>query len=349
MPSNQNTHVASKAAVLGGGSFGTAISTILAENGYNTFLWVRDEETADAINLDGENARYLPGAKLPDNLMAIDSLEDAIDGAELVFIAIPSSAFLQVLRKARTKIADNTIVVSCTKGIHADGFLLMSQLLEKEWSHARIGVLSGPNLAREIVEHKFAGSVIASRDSELCHHVQESLGCNYFRVYDNSDVYGVELAGALKNIYAIASGMAAAMGVGENSRSFLITRSLAEMSRFAVHMGADPMTFLGLAGVGDLIVTCTSSLSRNYRVGHQLGQGKSLDEAVAALGQTAEGVNTIRLVADHAKEQGIYMPICTGLYQIIYQGMSLAEVTHHLMHGEHNHDVEFQAAKEPSK
>lgn len=343
MPTTENRR---KAVVLGGGSFGTAIATILAENAYRTHLWVRDQETANAINDARENTRYLPGAELPPNLTATDSLEEAIAGAELVFMAIPSKAFMDVLERARGEIAPGTIVVSCTKGIYADGFLLMSQLLAREWPQARIGVLSGPNLAREIVERKFTGSVIASTDADLCQHVQESLGCDYFRVYDNADVFGVELAGALKNIYAIASGMAAAIGVGENSRSFLITRSLAEMSRFAVQQGADPMTFLGLAGVGDLIVTCSSSLSRNYQVGFQLGQGKSLKQAVATLGQTAEGVNTVRLVAERAQQEGIYMPIATGLYHILFKGVSLADVATRLMQGEHNHDVEFAARQE---
>jgi glycerol-3-phosphate dehydrogenase (NAD(P)+) len=337
-----------KAAVLGGGSFGTAISTILAQNGYATRLWVRDQETAVVINQEGENPRYLPGAELPSNLKATGSLEEAISEAELVFIAIPSTAFMEVLECAREQVPPGTVVVSCTKGIHADGFLLMSQLLAREWPQVRVGVLSGPNLAREIVEQKFTGSVIASRDKSLCEHVQKSLSCDYFRVYDNVDVFGVELAGALKNIYAIASGMAAAMGVGENSRSFLITRSLAEMSRFAVRLGANPMTFLGLAGVGDLIVTCSSHLSRNFQVGFQLGQGKTLQEAVAALGQTAEGINTVKLVAGKADEMGVYMPIASGLCEILFRGRQLAEIAVQLMQGEHNHDVEFLAGSGPA-
>lgn len=330
-----------KVAVLGGGSFGTAIASLLAGNGHHTCLWVRDQETADAINESGENARYFPGARLPDALQATDSLEDAIADAELVFIAIPSKAFQQVLDQARDQIKPGTMVISCTKGIFADGFLLMSQLLAREWPQARIGVLSGPNLATEIIERKFTGSVIASSDADLCKQVQQVLSSLFFRVYDNSDVFGVELGGALKNIYAVASGMAAAMKVGENSRSFLITRSLAEMSRFAVTLGANPMTFLGLAGVGDLIATCSSPLSRNYRLGFMLGQGKSLDDAIASLGQTAEGVNTIQLVAQKAAELDVYMPIATGLYHVVFKGMTLPEVAKRLMQGEHNHDVEF--------
>lgn len=334
------------ATILGGGSFGTAMATILAENGHDARLWVRDPETVAAINEQRENTRYMPGKALPEGLLATESLEDALDGATLVFVALPSKAFADVLPLARDLIHPGTIVVSCTKGIHADGFLLMSQLLEQEWPQARVAVLSGPNLAREVVEKRFSGTVIASPDTALCQRVQDAMSCSYFRVYDNPDRFGVELAGALKNIYAMATGMAAALGVGENSSAFLITRSLAEMSRFAVRLGGDPLTFLGLAGVGDLIVTCTSSLSRNYRVGYAIGQGKSVDQAVAELGQTAEGVNTVRLVAARAEELGVYMPIATGLYQILFAGKPMQAVIAGLMGGEHNHDVEFVVSGE---
>ncbi|WP_040296822.1 NAD(P)H-dependent glycerol-3-phosphate dehydrogenase [Alcanivorax hongdengensis] len=332
------------AAILGGGSFGTAMASILAANGHQARLWVRDPETAAAINLDRENPRYLPGAELPEGVTATDSLEEALNQASLVFVAIPSKAFIDVLRQARQWVPDGTIVVSCTKGIYADGFLLMSELLMREWPHARVGVLSGPNLAKEIVEKKFTGTVIASPDEALCSTIQTALGCEYFRVYDNADIYGVELGGALKNIYAVASGMAAAIGVGENSRSFMITRALAEMSRFAVELGANPMTFLGLSGVGDLIATCSSSLSRNYQVGFQLGQGKSVEQAVAELGQTAEGINTIKLVADKAAELQVYMPLATALYRVIYHGEPLETVIYQLMSGEYQHDVEFSVS-----
>ena len=332
------------ATILGGGSFGTAMASILAANGHRVNIWVRDPETAAAINLDRENSRYLPGAELPAGVNATDSLEEELDQASLVFVAIPSKAFVDVLRQAREWVPAGTMVISCTKGIYSEGFLLMSEVLQQEWPHARIGALSGPNLAKEIVEQKFSGTVVASPDEELCQVVQTALSCDYFRVYDNPDIYGVELGGALKNIYAVASGMAAAIGVGENSRSFMITRSLAEMSRFAVELGANPMTFLGLSGVGDLIATCSSSLSRNYQVGFQLGQGKSLEEAVESLGQTAEGINTIKLVADKAAELDVYMPLATALYQIVYHGQPLELVIQQLMSGEYKHDVEFQLA-----
>lgn len=329
------------AVVLGGGSFGTAMATILAENGHETRLWVRDPETAAVINASHENPRYLPGAELPESVVATESLDEAISGASIIFVAVPSKAYVSVLEQAAALVKPGTAVVSCTKGIHAQGFRLMSQLLEEYWPGCPVGVLSGPNLAKEIVERRFTGTVIASHDASLCDRIQHALGCSYFRVYDNQDMYGVELAGALKNIYAIATGMAAALGVGENSRAFLITRSLAEMSRFAVQLGANPLTFLGLAGVGDLIVTCSSSLSRNYRVGHMLGEGKTMDEAIAQLGQTAEGVNTVQLVAAEAQRRGIYMPIAAGLNAVLFEGKPVQAVIAGLMQGEHNHDVEF--------
>lgn len=328
-------------AVVGGGSFGTAMAKILADNGWQTRLWVRDPETAAAINKDRENTRYLPGAELPDEVIATESLQEALTGAGMIFVAIPSKAFADVLPGAAQWVPDDALVVSCTKGIYADGFLLMSQLIEKYWPRSRVGVLSGPNLAKEVVEQRFSGTVIASPDEELRLTVQKALSCNYFRVYDNPDIYGVELAGALKNIYAIASGLSAALGVGENSRAFLITRSLAEMGRFASTLGANPMTFLGLAGVGDLIVTCSSALSRNYRVGYALGEGKSLEQAIEELGQTAEGVNTVKVVAQRAQAEGIYMPIASGLYEVLFNGMGVEKVIQGLMMGEHSHDVEF--------
>jgi len=329
------------AAVLGGGSFGTAMATILAENGHEARLWVRDAETAAAINEDSENAKYLPGSILPSGVRANDDLIATLKGATLIFVAVPSRAFIEVLAKAKDYVPEGTIVVSCTKGIAADSFKLMSQVLMQQWPQARVGVLSGPNLAKEIVDKSFTGTVIASEDDELCKRIQVALSCDYFRVYQSSDMYGVELGGALKNIYAIATGMAAALGVGDNTRGLLITRSLAEMSRYAAHLGGDPMSFLGLAGVGDLIVTCSSPLSRNYQVGYQVGKGLSVEEAVANLGQTAEGINTVKLIAERASQLDIYMPICTGLYNILFAGKPRDEVIASLMQGEHSYDVEF--------
>jgi glycerol-3-phosphate dehydrogenase (NAD(P)+) len=305
-----------KVAVLGGGSFGTVIANIMAEKGIQVSQWMRDQDRAREINEQHENLRYLPGYTLSESLIATNDIESAIHGAELIFVAIPSPSFRSVVQQIKTLVTPEQGVISTTKGIEGATFSLMSQILKEELPGARVGVLSGPNLAKEVAQHHLTATVIASDDEQLRADVQSALHQSYFRVYASSDMYGVELGGTLKNIYAIAAGLSAALGMGENTKSMLLTRSLAEMSRFAVSMGANPMTFLGLAGVGDLIVTCMSPLSRNYRVGHALGKGQNLEEAVEALGEVAEGVNTIRIIKEKADEMGIYMPLVSGLYEV---------------------------------
>lgn len=328
-------------AVLGGGSFGTAIANILADNGHLVRLWMRNEDTVNDIASQNENTRYLPGKKLNPAIEPTTSLEAAVAQSHVIFVAIPSKAFKDVVTQAARWLDDSKILVSTTKGIEMDGFRLMSQILQDYTSCPLIGVLSGPNLAKEIADRTLTGSVIASEHEVVRQTVQDVLSCSYFRVYANSDRFGVELGGALKNIYAIASGMAAAMGMGENTKSMLITRSLAEMSRFAARLGGNPMTFLGLAGVGDLYVTCTSPLSRNYQVGYALAEGRTLEHILETLGGTAEGVNTIRLVKGKSEELEVYMPLVHGLYDILFEQKSLKEVIQKLMLGEQNTDVEF--------
>lgn len=328
--------------VLGGGSFGTTLANLLATNGVPTTLWLRDEEQAASMRKEGENTRYLPGIKLDSRLVISSDAEAALETSELVFLAIPSGAFRSVLQQFGQVLAGKGLV-STTKGIEHPGFLLMSQIVEQEVPNARVAVLSGPNLAREIAAGALTATVVASTDDELNTQVQAVLGCPSLRVYASQDRYGVELGGALKNVYAIIAGMAAAMGVGENTRSMLITRALAEMTRFAVHMGANPMTFLGLAGVGDLIVTCTSPMSRNYQVGHALGKGLSLEESVSRLGQVAEGVSTLKVLRQKSEQEGVYMPLVAGLHAIIFEQQPLAEVIGKLMSAEQKHDVEFSA------
>ncbi|MCD6009906.1 NAD(P)H-dependent glycerol-3-phosphate dehydrogenase [Halomonas sp. IOP_31] len=333
-------------AVLGGGSFGTALASIAADNGAVVKQWLRDDDQVAAINRDHRNPRYLPDFAINPGVVASSDMRAVIEGASLVFVAIPSQAFLSVVRQASRWLQPGQILVSTTKGIQAEGFKLMSQILEEETDSVHIGVLSGPNLASEIAQKQLTATVIASDDALTRARVQNALGCDYFRVYASNDRYGVELGGALKNLYAIAAGMAAALGMGENTRSMLMTRALAEMSRFAVALGANPMTFLGLAGVGDLIVTCSSNLSRNYRVGQALGEGRTLDEAIEALGQVAEGVNTVSLVRGKAHEEGIYMPLCEGLYQVLFNGVPARDMAKLLMQGEQSSDVEFTLARE---
>ncbi len=335
-----------KVAILGGGSFGTVIANMVAENGFDVHLWLRNAELAEQINSNRENSRYLPNYILSKGLSASTSLEDVLIDADLVFVSIPSQSFRDVLQQARPWLKPDQMLVSTTKGIEAQTFSLMSEILKEEMPSARIGVLSGPNLAKEVASRQLTATVIASESAELRTYVQEILHSSYFRVYASSDSYGVELGGTLKNIYAIAAGLSAALGMGENTKSMLMTRSLAEMSRFAVCMGANPMTFIGLAGVGDLIVTCMSPLSRNYRVGFALGEGKSLDEAVEALGQVAEGVNTIKHVKEKAAEMDVYMPLVSGLYQVVFNHAPVADVVKMLMMNEQSTDVEFVLPRE---
>jgi glycerol-3-phosphate dehydrogenase (NAD(P)+) len=265
-----------------------------------------------------------------------------LNGAGLVFFSVPSKAFREVCRKSAAYIKPGVMVVSTAKGIESETFNMMSEILLAELDNPRIGVISGPNLAHEVASNELTATVIASADEELCHVVQNILSTEFFRVYANRDIFGVELAGALKNIYAIAAGIASEMHLGQNTMSMLITRSLAEMARFASRLGADPMTFIGLSGVGDLFVTCTSPLSRNFRIGQALGRGKSLDEAIAWVGQVAEGINTTRTVKNKAMELDVYMPLAAGLYEVMFSGAAVQEVIREMMLSAQTDDVEFR-------
>lgn len=330
-----------RVAVLGGGSFGTVIANIIAANGHTTTLWMRNAERAELVNTTHENPEYLPGFSLHPQLRATSRLEDAVEGIDILFVAVPSKSFREVVRQVSSRLSSEALVISLTKGIESPGFHLMSEILQDELPDNPCGVLSGPNLAPEIAAGQLTGSVIASAVPAHSSIVQSLLHSKTFRVYSSNDMYGVELGGALKNVYAIMSGLGAALGLGENTIGMLLTRALAEMSRFAVDLGANPMTFLGLAGVGDLIVTCASPLSRNYRVGYALGEGRSLDEIIAELGQVAEGVNTLGLLKIEADRRDIYMPLVNGLYAILYERKTVADVLGDMMLAEQTQDVEF--------
>ncbi len=328
-----------KIAVLGAGNFGTVIANIVAARGHEVALWLRDPSQCAALARDRENLRYLPGHPLAEGVVPTTDLPSAVAGARLVFVAVPSAALPAVAERLGTLLESGTGLISTTKGLARDGFMLMSEVLAMACPQARIGVLSGPNLAEEIAQGHFTGTVIASAEAALCEEVQRRVHSRSFRVYSNSDRYGVELAGALKNIYALASGMAAALGAGENSRAMLLTRGLAEMSQFAVAKGANPLTLLGLAGVGDLMVTCSSPLSRNFQLGRAIGEGRSLEDAAAHLGKLAEGVNTVRSTWQEAQRLAVPMPICQGLHAILFEGRQLPEVLVRLMLAEQRDDV----------
>ena len=333
----------SKISVIGGGSFGTVIANITAENGYDVSFWMRNESQAEQLNLTHENSQYLPNYRLNERVVATSDMAAAVKDSYLIFVAVPSSSFRQVVRDMVPHISEDTVLVSTTKGIESGSFDMMTQILNQEAPKAKVGVLSGPNLAMEIAKKNPTGTVIASPDEQVRKLVKSVLKSKYFRVYSNNDMFGVELGGSLKNIYAIIAGIAAALGMGHNTNSMLVTRALTEMARFGKELGADPMTFLGLAGVGDLVVTCSTPLSRNYRIGLALGKGTPLEEAVAELGQVAEGVNTVKLVQEKAEELGVYMPLASGLYKIIYENDSIENIISSFMLSEQALDVEFAA------
>lgn len=326
--------------VLGGGSFGTAMANLAAKNGCDVTLWVRDKRSVKAMQKTHINKKYLPDHKLDERLKFTHELSEAVKNKDIIFVAVPSSAFRETLQKIAPMITSHA-VVSLTKGMEKETFALMSDIIKQELPNVAFGVMSGPNLAKEIMNDMPSATVIASKSEALRHAVQTALHSAFFRVFASDDLTGVELGGALKNIYAIAMGMAAAYDIGENTKAMILTRALAEMSRFGVHEGANPLTFLGLAGVGDLYATCSSTLSRNYQIGNMLGRGMSLEQAIKKLGQTAEGINTIEQVNEKAKKDGIYMPITHALYDIIYQDKAPLGVALNLMESGFRSDVEF--------
>ena len=328
-------------AVIGAGNFGTVIANIIAGNGTPTRLWMRDEEQLADMRRHNENRRYLPGHAIHRNIIPTTDLEQAVSSSELVFVTVPSSSFRQVARDIGIHLKNGTYAVSATKGVETETFKLMSEILAEELPPSSVGVLSGPNLAEEIAAGKFAGTVIASGDRMLREFVQQRLSSATFRVYSSEDVYGVELGGALKNIYAIICGIATALELGQNAISLVITRSLVEMSRFAEAMKGNPYTFLGLAGVGDLVATCTSPHSRNYQLGYHIASGLSLDDAMARLGKLAEGVNTLKAVYQRNLEMRLYMPLADALYRVLFDDEDLQTTIVDLMTTEQKSDVEF--------
>jgi glycerol-3-phosphate dehydrogenase (NAD(P)+) len=332
-----------KVAVLGGGSFGTVLANIAASNGNNVALWVRDSEQALRINSEGANSIYHPELQLSPNIEASENLEDVVRGSDIVLIATPSIIFENIVQRITPMVESKACIISCTKGIKLNPFRSMSDIISMNigTNTNSIGVLSGPNLAREIAENKVAGTVIASTNDDLILSVKNALSSESFKVYSSNDIQGVELAGALKNIYAIICGMADSLEVGENAVGLILTRSMAEMSRFAVAKGANPITFLGLAGMGDLVATCTSNLSRNFQLGKHLGLGLTLENAKEKVGQVAEGVRTLEVIKEESTSLNINMPLVDSLHDIIYKGASAKILIDDLVNNPHEVDVEF--------
>ena len=333
-----------KIVVLGGGSFGTVLANLSASNGFETSLWVRDTEQALRINAEGTNTTYHPELKLSEKIIASESLEQCISGADLILVATPSAIFENIIKRLKPLIQENMNIVSCTKAIAKNPMRTMTEIISDELKAVignQFGVLSGPNLAKEIASEKVAGSVIASHNEELKKLIKDALESEKFKIYESSDVKGVEYAGALKNIYAICCGIGDKLDVGENAIGLIITRSMTEMSKFAVHKGANPITFLGLAGMGDLVATCTSKLSRNFSLGRRIAKGDSLEEAKAAIGQVAEGVRTLEVVYEEANNNNLAMPLVNALHKIVYENANPNILMDDLISHPDHLDVEF--------
>lgn len=330
-------------AVVGAGSWGTTIANLLAEKGYQVHLWAYESEVCEAINTFHENPIYLPGYRLNSRVKSYNNLNEAIKDRECVVIVVPSHVYRSVANEMIPFLQRDAIVVSATKGIENGTLLTMSgvwkDILPKDLS-IRYVCLAGPSFAREVIRRIPTAVTVASEDIEAARITQQVMATEYFRVYTSTDVVGLEVAGAVKNVIALAAGASDGFGYGHNTRAALITRGLAEMTRLGVAMGAHPLTFLGLPGVGDLLLTCTGELSRNRTVGYQMGQGKSLEEVLSSMKMVAEGIKTAQSVYYIAQKLNVDMPICKRVYAVLYEGEDPREAVKALLGRNLKHEWE---------
>ncbi|GAS97547.1 NAD(P)H-dependent glycerol-3-phosphate dehydrogenase [Mycolicibacterium canariasense] len=325
--------------VLGGGSWGTTVASICARRG-PTLQWVRSEDTAKDINVNHRNSRYLGDeVALPDGLRATTDFSEAANCADVIVMGVPSHGFRGVLVELARELRPWVPVVSLVKGLEQGTNMRMSQIVDEVLPGHPAGILAGPNIAREVAEGYAAAAVLAMPDQHLAANLGNLFRTRRFRTYTTDDVVGVEMAGALKNVYAIAVGMGYSLGIGENTRAMVMARAVAEMSKLGVAMGGHRDTFAGLAGMGDLIVTCTSQRSRNRHVGEQLGRGKSVEEIIAAMNQVAEGVKAASVIMEFAEEYGITMPIAREVDGVINHGATVEDAYRGLMVEKPGHEV----------
>ncbi|PNZ04391.1 NAD(P)H-dependent glycerol-3-phosphate dehydrogenase [Staphylococcus equorum subsp. linens] len=324
----------SKVTVFGTGSFGTALANVLAENGHQVLMWGKNEQTINEINKQHINSKYLKTAKINDSIKATLDIKAAINFSEVFLMALPTKAIRTVASEIDSLLSTPKTFIHVAKGIENDTYKRVSEMLEDSISaehNAGIGVLSGPSHAEEVVIKQPTTVAASSKSPEVSKLTQDLFMNDYLRVYTNDDLVGVELGGALKNIIAVASGVISGMGFGDNAKAALMTRGLAEISRLGEKLGADPITFLGLGGIGDLIVTCTSTHSRNYTLGFKLGEGKSLDTALDEMDMVVEGVYTTKSVYNLAKAQDVDMPITNALYSVLFENRPVDESVKDLM------------------
>ncbi len=326
-------------AVIGAGSWGTTVASLASRN-CSTVLWARRAEVAKEISEAHSNERYLPGFKLPQSLTASADIEEVVRGADVLVIAVPSHGFREALLELAPYVRPWIPVVSLTKGLEQGSLLRMTQIIDELLPGHPAGVLTGPNLAKEIMAGQAAASVIGMQDLVVAEALQGVFAGDLYRVYTNHDVIGCEVGGALKNVIAIATGIAEAISVGDNTRALVMTRGLAELTHLGVALGGEPATLAGLAGMGDLLATCMSPQSRNRLVGEQLGQGRKIEEIIDDMNMVAEGVKTAASVVELAGQHGVEMPIAEEIYAVLYQGRAAADAYRGLQQRKAGHERE---------
>lgn len=317
-------------AVIGAGSWGTTLASLLSKKGFDVIIWAREKEIADAINSKKENPLYLPNIKLPHNLISTDDILEAIKKARFIVNVVPTQHIRSVFTPLQNKLNDENIIVSASKGIEKGTLKTPSMILE-EIINKKVYVLSGPTFAIEVAQEKPTAVTISGSEKRGRLLLQEIFSTSYFRVYEHDDPLGAEIGGAIKNVIAIAAGICDALELGNNARAALITRGLHEIMRLGKKMGAKEITFSGLSGLGDLFLTCTSNLSRNYTVGYRLGRGESMNEISKSMRSIAEGVETSLSAMELSKKLDIEMPITTEIYQVIYEGKPPQQAAFDLM------------------
>jgi len=339
----------SRIGAIGAGSWGTALANLLAEQGYTVDLWVREEDVYEEIKRDRINRTFLPDVELVPDLNPVKSYEDALADKDLVMMVVPSHVFRDVLTDMKPFLCPGVPIIAATKGIENDSLMVMSQVAEdvlpKEYTEL-FACLAGPSFAKEVIRKRPTAVTIACREMGHAEHLQRIFNTDYFRVYVSKDLIGVQLCGALKNVIAIAAGAADGLDSGLNARAALITRGLAEITRLGVKMGANPMTFAGLSGMGDLVLTCTGDLSRNRSVGLKIGKGMSLGEIIKGMNMVAEGVKTSRAAFQLAKKMNVDMPISNQVYEILYNGKDPKKAVRDLMTRELKRELEGHTPKE---
>lgn len=326
-----------KIAVLGAGSWGSALANVLYENGHAVTLWTRDQKQCDEINDSHTNKRYLPDFAFPEEIKVTTNMKEALQSAEAVVFVIPTKGIREVARQVHSVLDNPITVVHASKGLEENSYKRISTILSEELPSQYVkGIvaLSGPSHAEEVVNRDLTTITAASENDEAAKLTQDLFINDYFRVYTNSDIIGVEIGAALKNIIALGAGVISGMGYGDNAKAGLVTRGLAEISRLGIELGADPLTFMGLSGVGDLIVTCTSSHSRNWRAGYQLGQDKDVETILEEMGMVVEGISTTKAAYELAKQHDIDMPITEAIYNVVYNHLNVKDVILNLMQRE---------------